>query len=131
MAHGTIHILPDLENSTTNVITGSAAEVLHAQDVSDDTRRPERGDMEFVIDITAYTSGTITPTLVAADNAALTTNAVVYLTGRAFVAVGTSIIHVPQDVIDKDFIGILTVAEAHAATVTTRVQSSQMRQRGR
>ncbi len=127
----TLHILPDLENSTTNVITGTSAEILHAQDVSSDQRRPERGDMEFVIDITAYTSGTITPTLVGADNAALTTNAVVFCTGRAFVAVGTSIMTVPQDLNNKDFIGILTVAEAHAATVTTRVQSTQMRQRGR
>ena len=131
MSHGTKHILPDLENSTTTVLSASSAQVLHAQDVSSDTRRPERGDMEFVVDITAYTSGTIVATLVAADNAALTTNAVVYLTGRSFTAVDTFIIPVPQDVIDKDFIGLLTTAVAHVATVTTRVQSTQMRQRGR
>lgn len=126
-----LQILFDAENSTTNVITGSAAEILHAQDVSADQRRPELGDMEFVIEISVYTSGTFVYTLVGADNAALTTNAVVFLTGRSFTATGTSIIHVPQDLNNKDFIGILTTAVAHAGTTITHVQSTQMRQRGR
>lgn len=126
-----INIQFDKENSTINVITGTSAEVLHAQDVSSDTRRAELGDMEFIINITTFTSGDFTPTLVGADNAALTTNAVVFLTGRALDAAGVSVIAVPQDLTGKDFIGILIVAEAHAGTVETHVQSTQSRQRGR
>lgn len=126
-----IQILFDKENSTTEVITGTSAEVLFALDVSSDTRRAERGDLEFIIDITAFTSGDFTPTLVGADDAVLTGNAVVYLTGRALDAAGVSAIAVPQDLVGHDFIGILTVAEAHAGTVTTHVQSTQMRQKGR
>ena len=126
-----VNIQFDKENSTINVVTGSAAEVLHAQDVSDDQRRPELGDMEFIVNITAYTSGNIVTTLVGADNAALTTNAVVHSTHRTLTATGLLVIPVPQDLSNKDFIGILTTAVAHAFTSETHVQSTQSRQRGR
>jgi len=126
-----LHLMFDQENSTTNVITGSSAELCHSIDISADRRRVERGDIEFVCNISAYTSGNFVFTLVAADNAALTTNAVVYGTYRTLAATGTVVIPVPQDIVDKDHIGVLTTAVAHAGTVITHVQSTQMRNRGR
>lgn len=127
-----LQILQDKETRVDTAVAGAALTTLIALDITNDNDRVIRGDIEFTLNLTNYTSGAFVYELVTADDAALVTNPVSEAIYRSIAAEEIIVIPVPQSITEaKNFVGVRATAVAHVGDVVAHAQSLQLRNKGR